>query len=142
MPMKKYPVEKYKGYTIFVISGIDPTMFTAEKSDPSKGITITDDSLDTVKKKIDETLSLAVNLRINTWDGPVVNQTFQNPKVRIKCGCEHNPNGLAIIVESPYDLDVVITVAECAPLRESKKYKRRRHGRGVICALRRIGQSR
>jgi hypothetical protein len=142
MPMKKYPVEQYRGYNISIIVGISPTMFTAEKSDPSKGITITDDSLDAVRAQIDKTLSLAVNLRINTWDGPVVNQTFQNPKVRIKCGCEHNPNGLAIIVESPYDLDVVITVAEGLRLRESKRYRRRRHGRGVICALRRIGQSR
>ena len=142
MPMKKYPVEQYRGYNISIIAGISPTMFTAEKSDPSKGITITDDSLDAVRAQIDKTLSLAVNLRINTWDGPVVNQTFQNPKVRIKCGCEHNPNGLAIIVESPYDLDVVMTVAEGLRLRESKRYRRRRHGRGVICALRRIGQSR
>ena len=138
MPMKKHPVETYQGYTIFIISGIVPTMFTAEKSDPTKGATITDDSLDAVKKKIDETLSLAVEFRINTWDGPVVNQTFQNPKIRVK-SCRGRYDSIGVIIESPYDLDVVITVA---PLRKSKKYKRRRHGRGVICALRRIGQSR
>ena len=141
MPMKKHPVETYQDYIIFAISGIVPTMYTAEKSDPSKGITITDDSLDAVKKKIDETLGMAVKFRINTWTGPVVNQTFQNPKIRIK-SCYGRCDGVGIIIESPYDLDVVITVAECAPLRQSKKRKNRHHGRGVICALRRIGQSR
>ena len=141
MPMKKYLVERYGGYDISIIVGITPTMFTAEKSDPSKGITITDDSLDAVKRRIDETLSLAVNLRINTWDGPVVNQTFQNPKIRVK-SCRGRCDGVGIIIESPYNLEVVITVAEGAPLRKSKKHKNRHHGRGVICALRRIGQSR
>ena len=141
MPMNKHPVETYQGYTIFIISGIRPTMFTAEKPDPTKGITITDDSLDAVKKKIDETLSLAVEFRINTWTGPVVNQTFQNPKIRVK-SCRGRCDGIGVIIESPYNLEVVITVAEGAPLRKSKKHKNRHHGRGVICALRRIGQSR
>lgn len=141
MPMKKYPVEQYRGYDISIIVGISPTMFTAEKPDPTKGITITDDSLDAVRAQIDKTLSLAVKFRINTWPGPVVDKTFQNPKIRIK-SCRGRHDGVGIIIESPYDLDMVITVAECAPLRESKKYKRRRHDRGVICALRRIGQSR
>lgn len=136
MPVKKYPVETYKGYTIFVISGIRPPMFTAEKSDPTKGITITDDSLDAVKAQIDKTLSLAVNLRINTWDGPVVNQTFQNPKVRIKCGCEHNPNGLAIIVETPYDLDIVVGSVEARPLRRSKHSRRHRNNNFNLLQIR------
>ena len=120
MPMKKYPLEQYQDYTIFIISGIVPTMFTAEKSDPSKGITITDDSLDAVKAQIDKTMAMATRLHINTWNGPVVNQTFQNPKV----SCEHNPNGLAIIVESPYDLDIVVGSVEARPLRRSKRFKR------------------
>lgn len=141
MPMKKYPVEQYRDYIIFAISGIRPTMFTAEKSDPTKGITITDDSLDAVKKKIDETLSLAVEFRINTWTGPVVDKTFQNPKIRIK-SCRGRHDGVGIIIESPYDLDVVITVAEGVPLRQSKKYKRRRHTHDMVCARRRVGQSR
>lgn len=141
MPMKKYLVGRYRGYNISIIVGISPTMFTAEKSDPSKGITITDYSLDAVKAQIDKTLSLAVKLGINTWDGPVVNQTFQNPKIRVK-SCRGRHDGVGIIIESPYDLDVVITLAEGVPLRQSKKRKNRHHGRGVICALRRIGQSR
>lgn len=141
MPMKKYPVETYQGYTISIISGISPTMFTAEKSDPSKGATITDNSLDAVKAKIDETMAMATRLRINTWDGPVVNETFQNPKVRIKCG-KYDTNGLAIIIESPYNLNVVVAVAECAPLRQSKKRRTHRHTKGLIRVLRRIGHSR
>ena len=141
MPMKKYPVEQYRGYNISIIAGISPTMFTAEKSDPTKGITITDDSLDAVRAQIDETLGMAVKFRINTWTGPVVNQTFQNPKIRVK-SCRGSHYGVGIIIESPYDLDVVITVAECTPLRKSKKHKNRHHGRSVICALRRTRQSR
>lgn len=136
MPMNKHPVETYQGYTIFIISGIRPTMFTAEKSDPTKGITITDDSLDAVRAKIDETLGMAVKFRINTWTGPVVNQTFQNPKVRIKCGCEHNPNGLAIIVESPYDLDIVVGSIEARPLRRSKRFRRHRNNNFNLLQIR------
>lgn len=141
MPMKKHPVEQYRGYIIYVIVGISPTMFTAEKSDPTKGPTITDDSLDAVRAKIDETLGMAVKFRINTWDGPVVNQTFQNPKIRVK-SCRGSHYGVGIIIESTYKLEVVISVAEGLRLRESKKHKRRRRTRDMVRLRRRFGQSR
>ena len=51
--VKKYPIEKYKHYTIYIISDISPTLFTAEKADPSKGATVSSDSLDGVKTEID-----------------------------------------------------------------------------------------
>ena len=33
--VKKHPIEKYNHYTIYIISGVSPTLFTAEKADPS-----------------------------------------------------------------------------------------------------------
>ena len=81
-------------------------------------------------------MAMATRLHINTWNGPVVNQTFQNPKVRIKCGCEHNPNGLAIIVESPYDLDIVVGSIEARPLRRSKRFRRHRNNNFNLLQIR------
>lgn len=125
MPVKKHAVEIYKNYTIYVVAGISPTMFIAEKSDPSKGATLVGDSLEELKSDIDKTLDYALSVHINIWDGPLQSQTFQNPTTNIK-SVNGFLNGFAIVIESNYDLDVVIEMAENCKLRKSKKHRRNR----------------
>ncbi|MBQ7185184.1 MAG: hypothetical protein IJR92_00025 [Alphaproteobacteria bacterium] len=125
MPIKKHVIEVYKNYKIYIVSGIQPTMFIAEKADPSKGATLVDDDLDKLKSDIDKTLDYALSVRINIWDGPLQSQTFQNPTTNIK-SVNGFLNGFAIVIESNYDLDVVIEMAENCKLRKSKKHKRNR----------------
>ena len=125
MPTRKHAIEIYKNYTIYIVSGIKPTMFIAEKADPSKGATLVDDDLDKLKSNIDKTLDYALSVRINIWDGPLQTQTIQNPTTNIK-SVNGLLNGFAIVIESNYDLDVVIEMAENCKLRKSKKHKRNR----------------
>ncbi len=125
MPIRKHVIEVYKNYTIYIVSGIQPTMFIAEKADPSKGATLADDDLDKLKSNIDKTLDYALSVRINIWDGPLQSQTIQNPTTNIK-SVNGLLNGFAIVIESNYDLDVVIEMAENCKLRKSKKHKRNR----------------
>lgn len=125
MPTRKHAIEVYKNYTIYIVSGIQPTMFIAEKPDPSKGATLVDDDLDKLKSNIDKTLDYALSVRINIWDGPLQTQTIQNPTTNIK-SVNGLLNGFAIVIESNYDLDVVIEMAENCKLRKSKKHKRNR----------------
>lgn len=125
MPTRKHAIEVYKNYTIYIVSGIQPTMFIAEKADPSKGATLVDDDLDKLKSNIDKTLDYALSVRINIWDGPLQSQTIQNPTTNIK-SVNGLLNGFAIVIESNYDLDVVIEMAENCKLRKSKKHKRNR----------------
>lgn len=125
MPTRKHAIEVYKNYTIYIVSGIQPTMFIAEKADPSKGATLVDDDLDKLKSNIDKTLDYALSVRINIWDGPLQSQTIQNPTTNIK-SVNGWLNGFAIVIESNYDLDVVIEMAENCKLRKSKKHKRNR----------------
>ncbi|MFQ6760408.1 MAG: hypothetical protein ACLRFM_03370 [Alphaproteobacteria bacterium] len=125
MPIKKYVIEVYKNYKIYIVSGTQPTMFIAETADPSKGATLVDDDLDKLKSNIDKTLDYALSVRINIWDGPLQSQTFQNPTTNIK-SVNGLLNGFAIVIESNYDLDVVIEMAENCKLRKSKKHKRNR----------------
>lgn len=125
MPTRKHAIEVYKNYTIYIVSGIQPTMFIAEKADPSKGATLVDDDLDKLKSNIDKTLDYALSVRINIWDGPLQSQTIQNPTTNIK-SVNGLLNGFAIVIESNYDLDVVIETAENCKLRKSKKHKRNR----------------
>ena len=125
MPTRKHAIEVYKNYTIYIVSGIQPTMFIAEKADPSKGATLVDDDLDKLKSNIDKTLDYALSVRINIWDGPLQTQTIQNPTTNIK-SVNGLLNGFAIVIESNYDLDVVIEMAENCKLRKSKKHKRNR----------------
>lgn len=125
MPTRKHVIEVYKNYTIYIVSGIQPTMFIAEKADPSKGATLVDDDLDKLKSNIDKTLDYALSVRINIWDGPLQSQTIQNPTANIK-SVNGLLDGFAIVIESNYDLDVVIEMAENCKLRKSKKHKRNR----------------
>ena len=37
MGMKKHLIENYKNYMIYIVSGVNPTLFIAEKTNPGKG---------------------------------------------------------------------------------------------------------
>ena len=130
--VKKHPVEYYKHYTIYLISGISPTFFLAEKKDPSKGATLSAETLEDLKKSIDKTLEYALSININIYEGPEDNVVLQNPSVHI------NTNGLgydgiAIVVTADYDLDAFIEFINNRPIRRSKKHRKtRRHTINVI----------
>lgn len=125
--MKKHPIETYKHYTLYIVSGITPALFVAEKDDPSKGVTLTADSLEDLKKQIDEKLDYAIKVNINIYQGPECNKIIQKPDVRIKSGnCDYS--GFAIVVTCDYDLDEIIELIGKRCIRISKKYrKKHRH---------------
>lgn len=129
MPIKKHPIEKYKNYTIYVVT---PNHYIAEKVDPSKGVTVTADSLDAVKIEVDKKLDYAASVKINTYEGQLQNEIFQKPFVRIG-----NPNGvdfdgLAIVITCDYDVDAVIEFVRNRPVRRPKKYTKSRRGFSII----------
>lgn len=132
MPIKKHPVEKYKNYTIYVVT---PTHYIAEKLDPSKGATVTADSLDAVKTEVDKKLTYAASIKISTYEGPIQNQVYQKPLVRIE-----NPNGvdfdgLAVIITCDYDIDAVIEFFRNRPVRKPKKYTKSRRPVSIVKLL-------
>ena len=71
MPVKKHAVEIYKNYTIYVVAGISPTMFIAEKSDPSKGATLVGDSLEELKSSILQQFYIYRRNNIPVYNGNV-----------------------------------------------------------------------
>jgi len=141
--MKKHPVEIYKHYTLYIVSGTNPAFFIAEKTDPSKGATVTADSLEGLKKSVDKTLEYAANVKINVWQGPVNNRVLQNITARINTHGV-NYNGFAIVVsgnifapdyisESDTDeekerkeeeIELLIEIIRNQPIRVSKKYRK------------------
>lgn len=119
----KHPIENYEHYTIFIISGISPVMFTAEKNDPSKGPTITSYDLDDLKQQIDKKLHYAATIHINTWGGSNNSMNLVNASVRIKTNTGFT-NGFAIDITSDYDLDILIEMFENKSVRRSKKHNK------------------
>lgn len=121
--IKKQPVEIYKHYTLYIVAGMNPAFFIAEKDNPAKGVTLTADNLDELKKNIDKTLDYAAKVKINIWEGPERNGFLPNGFVRINSNGV-NFNGFAIIVTCDYDIDTIIEMAAKRPLRVSKKYRK------------------
>lgn len=105
---------------------MEPTLFIAEKTDPSKGPTLTADNLDKLKTDIDNTLSYAISINVNIWDGPEQNEVLQNPKTQIKSWTHNCIDTFAIVIESSYDIDIVIEMFERRTLRKSKKHRKTR----------------
>lgn len=124
MGMGKHQIEQYKHYKIFIVSGITPALFIAEKDDPSKGSTLTADNLEDLKKMIDEKLDFAASININIWQGPAINTVFQNPNVQIKIN-GFNHDGFAIVINCDYDIDELISFIGKRCIRISKKHRRR-----------------
>ena len=131
MPIKKHAIESYKHYTLYIVAGMSPAFFIAEKDDPSKGTTLTADSLNKLKKIVDDTLDYAANMKINIWQGPEHNGLLPNGMVKIT---SHgvNYNGFAIVVKCDYDMDLVVEMACKQPLRVSKKYRKSRNPLNMI----------
>ena len=134
MPMKKHFIEVYKNYKIYIVAGTQPVMFIAEKDDPSKGTTLTGDDLEQLKAQIDNLLDFALNFKINIYDGVLQSDIIQNPCTKIK-SVNGTLNGFAIVVESDYDLDVVIEMVEQRPIRKSKKRKDKKSQLNLIRIL-------
>ena len=120
-PIQKHPIETYKHYTIYIISGMTPTWFLAEKKDATKGPTMSADDLDELKMNIDKTLKYMASIHISSYEGPDNSQVLQNPKTRIRSTAGEF-DGFAIMIESDYDIDVIVETVENAPVRPSKKH--------------------
>jgi hypothetical protein len=134
--VQKHPIETYKHYTIYIISGIFPALFTAEKADPTKGATVSAESLDVLKAKIDDVLDFATQIHINTYEGPDNSKVLQNTKTRIQSTAGDFNSGLAVMIEADYDLDVIIQILEKKPIRHSKKHsKTRKSYKGPIVKI-------
>ena len=134
--IQKHPIEEYKHYTVYVISGISPTLFTAEKANPAKGVTVSAESLEDVKAEIDRVLDSAKQMHVNTYEGPDNYKILQNTKTRIQSTAGDFDSGLAVMIEADYDLDVIIQVLEKKPVRHSKKHsKTRKPSNGPIVKI-------
>ena len=126
MAMKKHFIELYKNYKIYIVSGTDPVLFIAEKDNPAKGPTLTADSLDSLKSQIDNTLDYALSIKINIYDGPMTNKVIQkNTQTKIR-SCQGMFNGFSVVIESDYDMDVIVEMYDKLPVRHSKKHKHKR----------------
>ena len=126
MAMKKHFIETYKNYKIFIVSGTSPVLFIAEKDNPAKGPTLTAGNLDQLKTDIDNVLDYALSVKINIYEGPSENKVFQNPNTHIRSN-SGIIDGFTIVIESNYDLDIIIEMLECKPVRRSKKHNKSRH---------------
>ena len=134
MAMKKHFIELYKNYKIYIVSGTNPVLFIAEKDNPAKGSTLTAESLDSLKSQIDKKLDYALSIKINIYDGPMTNKIIQkNTQTRIR-SCQGMFNGFSVVIESDYDMDVIVEMYENRPVRHSKKHKNKRP-RSVIKIL-------
>lgn len=125
MAIKKHLLETYRNYKIFAVSGITPPLFIAEKDNPAKGSTLTNDNIDDLRMDVDKLLGFAKEIKINTYEGPEIFQVLQNPKTVIKSVASQF-DGLAIVIESNYDLDFIIEMVESRPVRRSKKHIKNR----------------
>ena len=126
MPVKKYPIEWYKSYQISIISGISPTMFTAEKADASKGVTLTEEDLDKLKDAIDEKMSYASSIKINVHEDFERNSVIQDVRIHINLnGVRYN--GLSVVVhgDAEADYDLVLDMFFKKRARMSKGQKRK-----------------
>ena len=106
------------------------------KADPSKGATVSSDSLDGVKTEIDNVLAFAKAMHINTYEGPDPDNSecFQNIKTRVKSTAVEF-DSLAIMIQADYDFDVIIETFEHMPVRKSKKHAKRRKNINLIRIL-------
>ena len=121
-------------YTIYIISGVSPTLFTAEKADPSKGATVSADTLDGVKAQIDNVLDFCKQIHINTYEGPDNSEVLQNINARVKSTAGEF-DSLAIMIQTDYDFDVIIETFEHTPVRKSKKHSKHRKNINLIRIL-------
>lgn len=140
--VRKHPIEHYHHYTIYIVSGISPTLFIAEKDDPSKGATVSADSLDELKAKVDDVLNFAATIHINTWQGPDNSEVLQNIKTRVKSTAGEFQDGMAVIIHAKYDWSIMIEMYEEQPFRRSKKHSKKRATRipvvKIVCRNRTI----
>ena len=130
MPAKKHPIEWYKDYKISIISGISPTMFTAEKDDPCKGKTLTNENLEELKNDIDKALDYALSIKIDIWAGqPERNSVIQNINTRINLnGVRYNGFSFIVQGDSTIDYDLVLDAFVVKHARMSKGQKKKGNG--------------
>ena len=121
MPIKKHLVEVYRNYNIHALSGITPTMFVAEKDDPTKGTTLVNENITALKMGVDNILDLASRLRINVWEGPEKYDIVQKSDVFAK-SAGGNFVDVIIIVTPDYDFDDLNKKFDNKAIRNSKKH--------------------
>lgn len=123
MPIKKHLVEVYKNYNVYAVSGMKPTLFVAEKEDPSKGSTLVNENIDCLKKDVDKMLDFASKMHISTYSGPERSEIVQNTKATTRSASGDFAD-IVIVIAYDYDLDSLAKMIENRPIRRSKKHRK------------------